>query len=400
MKIVRSAVLAVVATLFVVTDGDAQQPPRRKLKDDLAASGTFVPIRPCRVVDTSEQMAPEYDAYDKPSLVANAIRTFDLNYNPNANPPLLGPCLDKVPASIAAYSLNVTAVSKTGEPYKAITIWAAGEGFPPTSTFVLYDKYVSNAVLVKPNAAGEVSVYSDTGADIAIDIDGYFTSNGFVATNIFPDNGSVGINKTAPMDALHIKDGGIIFEDAGDDTSTPKNTKARLSQPVDNWTIFTQNATFTVSGGWTVDDNTKPAWIVNLDGRNGYDSFNIYHLKAGSSTLENVFKIDGATGTVSAPNIQAQYQDVAELVPSVNSLTPGTVVVVDSNRINHVIESTRAYDTRAAGVISAQPGLTLGVDGPGKVKVATTGRVKVRVDTTKHSIAAGDLTFSPICVQG
>jgi hypothetical protein len=50
-----------------------------------------------------------------------------------------------------------------------------------------------------------------------------------------------------------------------------------------------------------------------------------------------------------------------------------------------------AYDTGVAGVVSAQPGLTLGEAGEGKALVATTGRVKVKVDASRAPIRAGDL---------
>jgi hypothetical protein len=94
-------------------------------------------------------------------------------------------------------------------------------------------------------------------------------------------------------------------------------------------------------------------------------------------------KVDG--------NINAKYQDVAEWVPSTQKLTAGTVVVLDTGLDNHVLASNSAYDTRVAGVISARPGLSLGEAGEGKVLVATTGRVKVRVDATRAPIKIGDL---------
>jgi hypothetical protein len=93
-----------------------------------------------------------------------------------------------------------------------------------------------------------------------------------------------------------------------------------------------------------------------------------------------------ATGSVSAV-----YQDVAEWVPSVQKLSAGTVVVLDSGRTNHVLAAASAYDTKVAGVVSAQPGVILGVGGEGKVMVATTGRVKVKVDATHAPIKIGDL---------
>jgi hypothetical protein len=90
-------------------------------------------------------------------------------------------------------------------------------------------------------------------------------------------------------------------------------------------------------------------------------------------------------------NIAAKYQDVAEWVESSQNLPPGTVVVLDHTKSNQVVASTRAYDTRVAGVISAQPGIVLGESGEGKVMVATTGRVKIKVDATCAPIQVGDL---------
>jgi hypothetical protein len=90
-------------------------------------------------------------------------------------------------------------------------------------------------------------------------------------------------------------------------------------------------------------------------------------------------------------NINAKYQDLAEWVPSSEQLASGTVVVLDTNKSNQVISSTQSYDTRVAGVISAQPGITLGESGEGKVLVATTGRVRVKVDASRAPIQIGDL---------
>ena len=90
-------------------------------------------------------------------------------------------------------------------------------------------------------------------------------------------------------------------------------------------------------------------------------------------------------------NIAAKYQDVAEWVPARQQLAAGTVVVLDTTFNNTVAASHRAYDTHVAGVVSAQPGVILGEGGADKVLVATTGRVKVRVDATRRPIRIGDL---------
>lgn len=90
-------------------------------------------------------------------------------------------------------------------------------------------------------------------------------------------------------------------------------------------------------------------------------------------------------------NINAKFQDVAEWVDAADDLQPGTVVVLDPDRDNRVMTSSRAYDTTVAGVVSAQPGLTLGETAAEREAIATMGRVRVRVDATAAPIAIGDL---------
>jgi len=98
-----------------------------------------------------------------------------------------------------------------------------------------------------------------------------------------------------------------------------------------------------------------------------------------------------ASGTISGGNVVATYQDVAEWVPASADLAPGTVVVLDPSHDNQVMPSVRAYDTSVAGVVSARPGVILGVAGADKEQIATTGRVKVKADATRAPIAIGDL---------
>lgn len=116
-------------------------------------------------------------------------------------------------------------------------------------------------------------------------------------------------------------------------------------------------------------------------------------VNAGSNTAMaiNATGTINATGAITGATVNATYQDVAEWVPSIQKLAAGTVVVLDKGETNHVLASTKAYDTKVAGVVSAEPGVILGVGGDDKVKVATTGRVKVKVDATRAPIEVGDL---------
>jgi len=97
------------------------------------------------------------------------------------------------------------------------------------------------------------------------------------------------------------------------------------------------------------------------------------------------------SGTITGGNIQAVYQDVAEWVPSAEDLSPGTVVVLDPAAGNGVMKSSHPYDTTVAGVVSAQPGIILGKAGASQEQIATTGRVRVKVDATAGAIRVGDL---------
>jgi hypothetical protein len=123
---------------------------------------------------------------------------------------------------------------------------------------------------------------------------------------------------------------------------------------------------------------------------------NTRHQPAGS--IHSIAEFDLATrlvtfrGDVTVDgNISARYEDVAEWVPVSEPMEAGTVVVLNVSKVNEVMPSSEPYDTRIAGVVSPQPGLVLGVEAPNKAKIATTGRVRVRVDATRRPIRIGDL---------
>jgi hypothetical protein len=106
-------------------------------------------------------------------------------------------------------------------------------------------------------------------------------------------------------------------------------------------------------------------------------------VSAGGGTNQLDVIVDG--------NITSKFQDVAEWVPSSEPLAAATVVVLDPRHDNQVVASDISYDTKVAGVVSATPGLILGVAASGKELIATTGRVKIKVDATRAPIAIGDL---------
>ena len=115
--------------------------------------------------------------------------------------------------------------------------------------------------------------------------------------------------------------------------------------------------------------------------------------KDGSTglTLDAAGNLNVSGDITGARVINAVYQDLAEWVPSAENLDAGTVVVLDRSDSNRVAASSSSYDTAVAGVVSAQPGILLGQPGASKEQVATTGRVRVKVDAGRSGIAVGDL---------
>ncbi|MGO9562003.1 MAG: choice-of-anchor tandem repeat GloVer-containing protein [Candidatus Korobacteraceae bacterium] len=126
----------------------------------------FVPVTPCRLVDTRQSGDP---------IQGGTYRNFIV--------PQLGNC--NIPASAAAYSLNVTVVPQG--PLGYLTVWPAGESQPLVSTMNSTDGRVkANAAIVPAGASAAVSVYASSTTNLILDIDGYFESPGPQTYQFYP----------------------------------------------------------------------------------------------------------------------------------------------------------------------------------------------------------------------
>ena len=161
-----------------------------------------------------------------------------------------------------------------------------------------------------------------------------------------------------------------------------------------------QGGAINASGGLCMNGDCRTTWPSGggtsqwtTSGSNIF--YNLGNVGIGTSSPTSKLHVAGdgrVTGNLTVDgNIAAKYQDVAEWVPAATQLAVGTVVVLDANTANHVVSSTSSYDTRVAGVISERPGIVLGERSDNKVLVATTGRVRVKVDATNTPIQIGDL---------
>lgn len=130
----------------------------------------FVPLAPCRVVDTRNPNGP----LGGPPIQGRTFRSFALPQ---------GAC--DIPATAVAYSLNVTAVPHG--PLGYLTIWPTSHNQPVVSTMNSLDGRVkANAAIVPGGADGAVSVYVTNTTDVILDIDGYFILAGSQTYQFYP----------------------------------------------------------------------------------------------------------------------------------------------------------------------------------------------------------------------
>ena len=185
----------------------------------------------------------------------------------------------------------------------------------------------------------------------------------------------------------------------GLDTFTVGRHGDILVSPSTNWLSYTLRLGSDANNSYYAGSD-HDILLINGSGLNAhgvYTGKTVRPLRVTNASGGDAFVISregnatfGGNVTV-AGNIGAKYQDVAEWVPARQQMIAGTVVALDTENSNQVVPSNQVYDTRVAGVISSRPGITLGEAGKGKVLVATTGRVKVRVDATRNPIRIGDL---------
>jgi hypothetical protein len=213
-----------------------------------------------------------------------------------------------------------------------------------------------------------------------------FGSSGYAqwlmnGTTAYYNGGRVGIGVASPAFQFQVLDS----NPAGQGIGAFQNTNGILYMGIDPTGGYLQSGTGVNFSFWA-----GPNRVL-------FGSATTGRVGIGTSSPAALLHVAGNAlfdGTVTGMNIQANYQDIAEWVPAAAELIAGTVVAIDPAATNHVIASSRAYDTTVAGVISTRPGLILGEAGANKEMVATTGRVKVRVDASTQPIRIGDLLVS------
>jgi len=126
----------------------------------------FVAMTPCRVVDTrASQNFPS--PFGPPSMVNGATRSFPFQSSTTCS----------IPATAAAYSLNVTVVPPSlGSPVGAVIMWPEGQTQPNAVTLDDITGDIRNNAAIVPAGTpnGGLSVFVNANTDLVIDINGYY----------------------------------------------------------------------------------------------------------------------------------------------------------------------------------------------------------------------------------
>ena len=123
----------------------------------------FVPVTPCRLVDTRKVSGGSgpiqggmFEFFNLPQAATQGKNCPTLSLS-----------------SAAAYSLNVTVVPQG--PLGYLTVWPAGRNRSNVSTLNSGDGRVkANAAIIPAGASQAISVFASNTTDVVIDIDGYF----------------------------------------------------------------------------------------------------------------------------------------------------------------------------------------------------------------------------------
>jgi uncharacterized repeat protein (TIGR01451 family) len=151
-SIPRSGILTVGGQTFTITQAGTVIAGPQALR--------FVPVTPCRIADTRNPTGP----FGGPALAGNSSRDFVVP---------LSSC--GIPASAAAYSLNVTVVPLG--PLQYISVWPSGQPQPVVSTLNSFDGRIkANAAIVPAGLNGAFSVFATNPTHVVVDIDGYFVA--------------------------------------------------------------------------------------------------------------------------------------------------------------------------------------------------------------------------------
>jgi hypothetical protein len=320
-----------------------------------------------------------------------------------------------------ALSLRSGADIEAFEDSSALYLWSVADG----SRGIWIDNRGSNAYGMRVNTTNTASpgVYIDTwGA----------SSQGFAANTYGQDSPGIDV-KGWGTDSYGMRAGSIssygiyAYTDRTDhkysifsndilfsrgihlETTTTGREGARITTTgTDSYGVNINTGGIDSPGVYAVTNGgNSQGFAANTHGANspgvdvkawGTDSYGIKAASVCSSAIYAATSDPGSYGLITPNKISVEgivitgVADVAEYMPVSENVTPGTVMIIGND--GKLQECNEAYDTRVAGIVSTEPGVSLGTKdtgNQGEEQIAVAGRVPCKVDATKEPIHAGDL---------
>ena len=160
--------------------------------------------------------------------------------------------------------------------------------------------------------------------------------------------------------------------------------------------------------GWDADEKTRTVFSVDRDGRGHFESgvhakgeLPVYMQTSGPNLIVGETEVNFALQTVfyvtrDGRGYFAGGFDLAEPIASQEPVAPGAVVEIDPERDNEFRMCAAPNSTSVAGVVSTNPGVSLGAwgDASAQPQLALAGRVPVKVSAENGPIHPGDLLVS------
>lgn len=134
-------------------------PPTSAIPNPSAGGLRYVPIAPCRVMDTREH----WEVGGGPAFKTGESRTLSMISTRCAL------------SAAEAYAINVTVVP--GKKLRWLTVWPTGKDMPFTSLLNSYDGRIKSAAsIVGAGDNSGIDIFATDETDIVIDVSGYFVS--------------------------------------------------------------------------------------------------------------------------------------------------------------------------------------------------------------------------------
>ena len=333
--------------------------------------GSFlVPVGPVRVFDSRPGQLPAAG----PKGVVGPDDSVDVQVTGDVS---------GVPASAVAVVLNVTATDAVGPGY--LTVFAAGQPRPLASALNLTTagQVRPNAVVVPIGAGGMVSVYSQSGAHVVVDVTGYFEPTdaavaggrieSLAPTRLFDTRAE----QPAPGPKGIVPSGGSIDVQVGGVAGVPNDAVAVVINV-------------------TATDTTAPGFVTVYGTGGSLPLASTLNVNFAGETVPNLVIMPiGAGG-----KITLYTQSATHLLGDVTGYVTGAGAAVDDSGLFVPLAPTRVFDTRPTESPVTEPkgfvaaGATITAQFTGRAGIpAEVGLVLMNV--TAADAATGFITAYP-----